>query len=100
MRALRPSELAAILPELQTQTRLLSLVERRNGWNLLATVITNELRGIAGLLRKRKPKLVEPADFLDKQDKAWLKQLAAEPEAEKKWDEHIAQARAKGLRGI
>lgn len=101
MRALRPSELTAILPELQKQIALEQYNEQRNHWAFLAAVITNGLKGIAGMFSKRKPKPVSPDDFIDKEAKKMLQQLLGQvPEPEHKdWDKHIEDAKAKGLVG-
>jgi len=105
MRALKPSELTAILPELQRQIAIEQYNELRNHWAFLAAVITNGLKGIAGMFSKRKPKPVSPDDFIDKEAKKMLQQLLVqeqkpvqEPE-QKDWERHIKDAMAKGLKG-
>jgi hypothetical protein len=96
MRRLYPSELAAILLELQRQITLEQYHEQRNQWAFLAAVITNGFGRIAGIFSKRKPKPVTPDDFMGKGAKKMLQQ----PQEQKDWDRHIKDARAKGLKGI
>jgi len=104
MQGLRPSELAAILLELQRQVALEQYNEQRNHWAFLAAVITNGFSRIAGMFSKRKPKVVEPDDFIGKDAKKMLQRLLGqdrpEPELEQKnWGRHIEDARVKGLAG-
>ena len=104
MRVLRPSELAAILLELQRQVALEQYNEQRNHWAFLAAVITNGFSRIAGMFSKRKPKMVSPDDFMSKDVKKMLQQLLVqnkpEPGARQKdWGRHVEDAKAKGLSG-
>jgi hypothetical protein len=104
MQGLRPSELAAILLELQRQVALEQYNEQRNHWAFLAAVITNGFSRIAGMFSKRKPKDVSPDDFIGKEAKKMLQRLLEqdrpEPELEQKdWSRHIEDAKAKGLAG-
>lgn len=103
MRELRPSELAAILPELQRQMLADAYHKQRNNWAFLAAVITNGFSAVAGMFSKRKPKMVQPDDFIGKE----LKQLVegteeAQPAQSAKktdWASLIQDAREKGLVG-
>jgi len=104
MQGLRPSELAAILLELQRQVALEQYNEQRNHWAFLAAVITNGFSRIAGMFSKRKPKMVTPDDFIGKEAKKMLQQLLVqnkpEPGARQKdWGRHVEDAKAKGLSG-
>ena len=100
MRVLRPSELAAILLELQRQVALEQYNEQRNHWAFLAAVITNGFSRIAGMFSKRKPKMVGPDDFMSKEAKKMLQRLLGQDEPEPKdWSRHIEDVRAKGLVG-
>ena len=101
MRALRPSELVMILRELRRQTTVEQYNEQRNHWAFLAAVITNGFSRIAGMLGKRKPKMVGPDDFMSKEAKKMLQRLLGPgPEPEQKdWSRHIEDAKAKGLAG-
>lgn len=106
MRQLRPSELAGILVELERQVTLEQLNEQRNRWNFLAAIIMNGTAiitsAIAGTVgRRRKPKLVEPDDFMSKDAKKLFEQLLdrGAPAKKRTWDKHIEDAKAKGLAG-
>ena len=110
MRALRPSELTAILPELQRQVALEQLNDQRGHWAFLAAVITNGFGAVVSAIsgfgkRRYKHKAVEPDDFIDKKAKKMLQRLLGQgpgpgPEPERKdWDKHIEDAKAKGLVG-
>jgi len=109
MRQLRPSELAGIMNELERQVTLEQLNEQRNRWNFIAAVITNGVSvltsAIAGAVgKRRKPKLVEPEDFMSEDAKKMFQDLLCQDEAgektsQKGWSKHIKDARAKCLRG-
>lgn len=106
MRQLRPSELAGIMNELERQVALEQLNEQRNRWNFLAAVIMNGASvltsAIAGAVGKRKkPKRVEPDDFMSKDAKKLFERLLNQgaPEKTRTWERHIEDARAKGLAG-
>lgn len=101
MRQLRPGELAAILNELQRQVALDQLNEQRNHWNFLAAMIINGASAVAAAVSKRrKPKMVEPDDFMSKDAKRMLQRLLKQSEpGEKGWNKNIKDARAKGLQG-
>ena len=100
MQGLRPSELAAILLELQRQVALEQYNEQRNHWAFLAAVITNGFGAITSMFSKRKHKAVSPDDFMGKEAKKMLQRLLGQ-EAERKenWGRHIEDARVKGLAG-
>jgi hypothetical protein len=106
MRQLRPSELAGIMNELERQVTLEQLNEQRNRWNFIAAVITNGVSvltsAIAGAVgKRRKPKLVEPEDFMSKDAKKLFERLLEQnaPAKTRTWDKHIEDAKAKGLAG-
>ena len=100
MKLLKPSELAAILNELQRQVTIEQLNEQRNHWAFLAAVITNGFSRIAGMFSKRKPKMVSPDDFMGKDAKKMLQRLMGQEQLEQKdWSRHIEDAKAKGLKG-
>ena len=99
MRGLRPSELMTILQELQRQITIEQYNEQHNHWAFLAAVITNGFSRIAGMLSKRKPKMVSPDDFMSKEAKKMLQRLLGQEPEQKGWSKHIEDAKAKGLRG-
>jgi len=103
MRQLTPSELTAVLHELQRQVAQEQYNEQYNRWAFLAAVITNGFNILASVFvaafggKKRKPKLVTPEDFMNKKAKQMLQQLLGQEQ--KDWSSHIEEARAKGLAG-
>ncbi|NSW93027.1 MAG: hypothetical protein HPY74_20700 [Firmicutes bacterium] len=97
MRSLRPSELAAILPELQRQVAIEQYNEQRNKWAFLAAVITNGFGAIAGMFSKRKPKTVTPDDFMGKEAKKVLQRITEQKPEREDWSRHIDDAKAKEL---
>lgn len=106
MRNLTPQELVAILNELQRQVAIEQYNEQRNRWAFLAAVITNGFNVLASVItgvfggKRRKPKLVEPDDFMGKEAKKMLQQLLGQDEQEQKdWIRHVEDAKAKGLAG-
>ncbi len=106
MRQLTPRELAVILNELQRQTLIEEYNEQHNRWSFLAAVITNGFSMLASVLssKRRRPKLVEPDDFIDKKAKKMFQVLLSQDEAgektsQKGWSKHIKDAKAKGIRG-
>ena len=99
MKLLKPSELAAILNELQRQVTIEQLNEQRNHWAFLAAVITNGFGAITSMFSKRKHKAVSPDDFMDKDAKKMLQRLLGQEPEQKDWSRHIEEARAKGLKG-
>lgn len=106
MRRLALRELTVILDELQRQKLIEEYNEQRNHWNFLAAVITNGFSVLSSTIagafggRRRKPKLVEPDDFVSKDAKKLFRQLLGwGPEQKQKdWSRHIADAKAKGLK--
>lgn len=105
MRQLRPSELAAILGELQRQVALDQLNEQRNRWNFLAATVINGASIVSAQIaafggKRRKPKLIEPDDLMGKDAKRLLQRLLKQGESkESSWNKHIGDAKAKGLVG-
>ena len=99
MKLLKPSELAAILNELQRQVTIEQLNEQRNHWAFLAAVVTNGFGVITSMFSKRKHKAVSPDDFMDKDAKKMLQRLLGQEPEQKDWSRHIEEARAKGLKG-
>ena len=101
MRQLYPSELKAIVKELQRQVLIDEYAEHKNKWAFLAAVITN---GFSALIRalsgkKGKPKLVEPDDFIGKDFKKIIQQALGEEKNKRKFEKHIQDAKQKGLKG-
>lgn len=102
IRQLRPSELISILKELERQKTVYEYAEFKSKWAFLAAVITNGLLAIAGMFSKRKPKTVEPDDFINKD---WRKKIegmfkeAHKQQNNSEWASLIADAKAKGLKG-
>ena len=105
MQQLTPRELAAILAELQRQVALEQYHEQRNHWAFLAAVITNGLNNLASVLgsvfggKRRKPKTVEPDDFISKDLKKISQQRRKPKQQPHKWGKHVDDAKAKGLKG-
>ena len=98
MRQLTPRELVAVLNELQRQVAIEQYNEQHNRWAFLAAVITNNISRIVGMFSKKKPKRVEPDDFMDKDAKKMIQQLLGQ-DKQKDWSKHIEDAKAKGLKG-
>ena len=103
MRQLYPSELQAILKELQKQKLVDEYAEQKNKWAFLAAVIMN---GVAVLDRafrgkKKKLKTIEPDDFISKDFEKLMQQILGtkEQKKDKKYGKHIHDAKAKGLSG-
>ncbi len=104
MRQLRPSELAAILGELQRQVAIEELNEQRNGWAALAATVINgasmvsaQVAGLGG--KRRRPKLITPDDIMGKDAKKLLQRLLRDGAKAESWDRHVEDAKAKGLSG-
>jgi hypothetical protein len=103
MRQLYPSELQAILKELQKQKMLEEYSEQRNRWAFLAAVISNGFSGIARMFSKRrgKQKAITPDDFISME----FKKLAGpdtkgkRPGQESSYEKNIQDAKNKGLHG-
>jgi phosphoenolpyruvate synthase/pyruvate phosphate dikinase len=105
MRQLYPSELQAIIQELQRQKLLEKYADQKSKWAFLAAVISN---GVAILARafsgkKKKLKTIEPDDFLNKDFKKIILKILGEEKSNKKkdknFDKHIQDAKHKGLSG-
>lgn len=100
MRQLRPSELTAILQELQRQKLVQEYHEMRNKWAFLAAVITNGFGALASMFSKKKPKQVEPNAFIGKEMKKAVERLTKKAQQEEdRWAKLIEEAKAKGLKG-
>lgn len=101
MRKLSPQELSAILNELQRQVALEQFNEQRNKWAFLAAVMANGFSALANSFssKRRKPKMVQPDDFMAKDAKKMLQRLLGQEPEEKSWIKHVRDAKAKGLRG-
>ena len=99
MKLLKPSELAAILNELQRQVTIEQLNEQRNHWAFLAAVITNGFGVITSMFSKRKHKAVSPDDFMGKEAKKMFQRLLGQEPEQKDWSRHIEDAKGKGLKG-
>ena len=99
MRKLYPSELQAILQELQRQKLLDEYTEQRNKWAFLAAVISNGFSGVARMFSKRrgKQKAITPDDFISKDFKKMIESGISEHKTG--FDKHIEDAKAKGLKG-
>lgn len=96
MRNLQPSELLAILKELQRQKLVEQYIEQKNHWAFLAAVITNGLNRIVGMFSKRSPKQVKPDDFIGKELKRAVEGIFKN---ETEMQELIEDAKQKGLKG-
>jgi len=101
MRQLYPSELQAIIQELQRQKLLDEYTEQRNKWAFLAAVIANCTDVLARTFsgKRGRRKTVEPDDFISKDFRQVLKQLLRGTKDENAYDKHVADAQAKGLAG-
>lgn len=100
IRQLRPSELAAILKELQRQKTIQEYHEMRNKWAFLAAVFMNGISALAAKFGGKKPKLVEPDVFISKEMKKAVEQLTKKAQQEEdRWASLIEEAKAKGLKG-
>jgi hypothetical protein len=83
------------------------LNEQRNHWAFLAAVITNCTAALARAFSgsKRKLKLVQPDDFINKDFKKIIQQILGKQSSNKKpelssgYKKHIQDARVKGLAG-
>ena len=99
MRQLRPSELSAVMKELQKQKLIDEYTEQKNKWAFLAAVISNGFSGIARMFSKRrgKQKAITPDDFISKD----FKRIIGSGISEKKTDfeKNIQDAKQKGLNG-
>lgn len=100
IRKLTPSELWAILNELNRQVALDQYNTQRNHWAFLAAVITNCFASVMGMFSKRKPKMIGPDDYMNKDAKKMLQRLLKQGSSgDLDYSKHIEDARAKGLAG-
>jgi len=101
MRQLRPSELQAILKELQRQKLLDEYAEQKNKWAFLAAVIMNGAAILARVFsgKKKKIKEISPDDFINKDFKRIIQQVLGKQEEDNAYVKHIEDAKAKGLSG-
>lgn len=103
MRQLYRSELVAIVNHLQKKKITDEYAEQRNKWAFLAAVIANCSAMVArafGGKKGRKPKTIEPDDFINKDFKKIIRQiLGTNANEEKTFEKHIKDAKKKGLRG-
>jgi hypothetical protein len=103
MRQLYPSELKAILKELQKQKLVDEYTEQKNKWAFLAAVIANCTATLSRVFsgKKKKPKLVKPDDFISKEFEKLMQQILGtkEQKKDKKYAKHMYDAKQKGLRG-
>jgi primosomal protein N'' len=102
MRQLYPSELKAILKELQKQKLVEEYAEQKSKWAFLAAVIANCTAALSRVLsgKKKKPKLVEPDDFISKDFKRIVESGIYESTSQKTdFEKNIQDAKNKGLSG-
>ena len=102
MRQLYPSELQAIIQELQRQKLLDEYTEQRNKWAFLAAVISNGFSGVARMFSKRrgKQKAITPDDFISKDFKRIVESGIYESTSQKTdFEKNIQDAKNKGLNG-
>jgi len=103
MRQLYPSELKAILKELHRQKLIDEYDEQKSKWAFLAAVIANCTAALSRVFsgKKKKPKLVEPDDFISKDFEGLMQQILGtkEQKKDKKYGKHIQDAKSKGLSG-
>jgi len=100
MRQLYPSEIQAILKELQRQRLQEEYFEQRNKWAFLAAVISNGFSGIARMFSKHrgKHKAITPDDFISKEFKE-LAGIDKRIEHGSDYSKNIQDAKQKGLKG-
>ena len=100
MRKLYPSELQAILKELQRQRLLEEYTEQRNKWAFLAAVISNGFSAVVRMFSKHrgKQKAITPDDFISKDFKKIIQQVLGKQEEDNDYDKHIEDAKQKGLK--
>jgi primosomal protein N'' len=100
MRQLYPSELQAILKELQKQKLVDEYAEQKNKWAFLAAVIMNGVSILARVFsgRKKKIKEISPDDFISKDFKKIIQQILGKQEEDNDYDKHIEDAKQKGLK--
>ena len=101
MRQLRPSELSAVMKELQKQKLIDEYTEQKNKWAFLAAVIMNGVAALARVFsgKKKKIKEINPDDFINKDFKKIIQQVLGKQEEEDKgYKKHIEDAKQKGLK--
>ena len=99
MRQLRPSELSAVMKELQKQKLIDEYTEQKNKWAFLAAVIMNGVATLARVFsgKKKKIKEISPDDFINKDFKKIIQQVLGKQE-DNDYDRHIEDAKQKGLK--
>ena len=100
MRKLYPSELQAILKELQRQRLLEEYTEQKNKWAFLAAVIMNGVSILARVFsgKKKKIKEISPDDFISKDFKKVVQKVLGKQEEDNGYKKHIDDAKQKGLK--
>jgi len=100
MRHLYPSELKAILKELQKQRLVEEYTEQKNKWAFLAAVIMNGVSILARVFsgKKKKIKEISPDDFISKDFKKIVQKVLGKQEEDNDYDKHIEDAKQKGLK--
>ena len=100
MRQLYPSELQAILKELQKQKLVEEYTEQKNKWAFLAAVIMNGVSILARVFsgKKKKIKEISPDDFISKDFKKIIQQILGKQEKDNNYDKYIKDAKQKGLK--
>jgi len=100
MRKLYPSELQAILKELQRQRLLEEYTEQKNKWAFLAAVIMNGVSILARVFsgKKKKIKEISPDDFISKDFKKVVQKVLGKQEEDNGYKKHIEDAKQKGLK--
>lgn len=101
MRQLYRSELVTIVNHLQKKKITDEYAEQRNKWAFLAAVIANCSAMVArafGGKKGRKPKTIEPDDFISKDFKKIIRQISGLHEG-KPFENHADDAKQKGLKG-
>lgn len=100
MRQLRPSELCAVMKELQKQKLIDEYTEQKNKWAFLAAVIMNGVAALARVFsgKKKKIKEISPDDFISKDFKKIIQQVLGKQEEDNDYDKHIEDAKQKGLK--
>jgi hypothetical protein len=98
MRQLYPSELQAIIQELQRQKLLDEYTEQKNKWAFLAAVIMNGVSILARVFsgKKKKIKEISPDDFISKDFKKIIQQVLGKQD--NGYKKHIDDAKKKGLK--
>jgi hypothetical protein len=101
MRQLRPSELSAVMKELQKQKLIDEYTEQKNKWAFLAAVIMNGVSILARVFsgKKKKIKEISPDDFISKDFKKVVQKVLGKQEEDNGYKKHIEDAKQKGLNG-